>query len=49
MNDEWNELYGSAFAAWQYSDIVNDLTDGYSYCDSQSKPCKVPEFNKAVA
>lgn len=49
MNDEWNEFYGSAFAAWQYSDIVNNLTDGYSYCDSQSKHCKVPEFNKAVA
>lgn len=49
MNDEWNELYGSAFAAWQYNDIVNNLTDGYSYCDSQSKPCKVPEFDKTVA
>ena len=48
-NDEWNELYGSAFAAWQYSDVVYDLTDGYSYCDSQSEPCDVPEFNKAVA
>jgi hypothetical protein len=49
MNDEWNELYGSAFAAWNNNDIVYDLTDGYSYCDSQSKPCKVPEFDKAVA
>lgn len=49
MNDEWNELYGSAFAAWQYSDIVNNLTDDYSYCDSQSKSCKVPEFDKTVA
>lgn len=49
MNDEWNELYGSAFAAWQYGDIVNDLTDGYSYCDSQSEPCEAPEFDKAVA
>lgn len=49
MNDEWREFNGSAFAAWQYSDIVNDLTDGYSYCDSQSEPCKVPELDKAVA
>lgn len=49
MNDEWNELYGSAFAAWNNNDIVYDLTDGYSYCDSQSKSCKIPEFDKAVA
>lgn len=49
MNDEWREFDGSAFAAWEYSDIVRDLTDGYSYCDADSDPCEAPVFDRCVA
>lgn len=45
MNDEWREFDSSAFAAWQYSDIVRNLTDDYSYCDADSEPCEVPVFD----
>ena len=49
MNDEWREFDSSAFAAWEYSDIVRDLTDGYSYCDADSEPCEAPVFDRCVA
>ena len=37
----------SAFAVWEYSDIVTDLTKSYSLCSRESVHCDVPDFDIA--
>ena len=45
MNDKWNNLNSSAYAAWD--ELEYDLTQGYALCAVNSEPCDVPEFNRA--
>ena len=46
--DEYDEdFHMSAFAVWEYSDIVTDLTKSYSLCSRESVHCDVPDFDIA--
>lgn len=42
--DNFDEFHMSAYAAWAYSDIENDLTDNHNICGIHSEPCDIPEF-----
>lgn len=45
VSDEYNEnFHMSAYAAWAYSDIENNLTNNHTVCGIHSEPCEVPEF-----
>lgn len=43
--DEYDDFYGSAFAALEYSDMIIELTDGYKHgCGYHTTKCDIPEF-----
>lgn len=43
LYDEYDEnFHCSAFAAWHYSFIIDDLTDRHAFCGYSSEPCDIP-------
>lgn len=49
VDDEYNELNCSAYAAFRYTNLENDLTKDYTLCDIHSEQCDVPaDFNKLI-
>lgn len=43
MEDSWDNLNSSAYAAWNNMDY--DLTKGYTLCNVHSEPCEVPDID----